>query len=352
MAKNKIICLNLDTVKNKNIYQFDEMKKFDYQYICCGYLDNKANIDSSNYEYYKYPISIISRVKFVFNLLIENKKELSHIELYTGAGSFLVAEYILSKLFFLPVVVVERGSPLKDLNLHYRGIGYWGRKFVFRYANKVWIRELWMIDELTKIRKKDYFFLSNAISVSDKYNFSSAKKIIFSWMNSLKKWRNVPWFIDVLNHNDFKYTKNILMGIMDSKNKDVASQEKYVVDNKPNNLSVYNFGDPDRFAFDSKFFVLPADIVYLNFSLIESMGKGIVPIVSDVDGAREIVDDGINGIVAKHSKEGLEEAMHKAINMTKDEYETMSKNARTNVVDKFSVESWAKELNTMYKDLK
>ena len=64
------------------------------------------------------------------------------------------------------------------------------------------------------------------------------------------------------------------------------------------------------------------------------------------------MDDGINGIVANHSKEGLAKAMIKAINMSDDEYEIMSKNARKKVVEKFSVESWAKELNNMYESLK
>ena len=305
----KVLVLNLDLVKNKNIFQFNEMKIFGYEYVVFSYLGLNGLFNDVEFKNYKYKTNIFFRVSQIFKYMIKNKKNIHHVELYTGAGSFLVIEYLLSKLFFIPVVVVERGSPLKDLNSYYKGIGNWGRKFIFRFANKVWIRELWMIDELTKIRKKEYFFLSNAISVSDRYNFSSSKEITFSWMNSLKKWRNVPWFIDILNNSDFKYTKNILMGLINSKNKDVASQEEYVIDSKLDNLAVYNFGDPDRFAYDAKFFILPADIVYLNFSLIESMGKGIVPIVSDVDGARDIVEDGVSGFIAPHSKEGLCETM-------------------------------------------
>jgi glycosyltransferase involved in cell wall biosynthesis len=347
----KVLVLNLDSVKNKNLFQFNEMNKYGYQYVVFSYVNLNGLSNDIEFKNYKYKVNVFSRVYQVFGYMIKNIKKIHHVELYTGGGNFLIIEYLFSKLFFIPVVVAERGSPLKDLNSYYKGIGNWGRKFIYKFSNKVWIRELWMVDELSKVREKNYFFLSNAISISDRYNFNSTKEITFTWMNSLKKWRNVSWFIDILNSNDFKFTKNILMGLMDSKNKDVASQERYVVDNKPNNLCTYNFGDTDRFAYDAKFFILPADIVYLNFSLIESMGKGIVPIISDVDGSRDIVDDGVNGFIAPHSKEGLCETMKKAMLLPDDEYEVMSRNAREKVKKDFSMKSWAVKLNQLYESI-
>ncbi|WP_418180398.1 glycosyltransferase [Aliarcobacter lanthieri] len=351
MEKNKIICLNLDTIKNKNIYQFDEMSKFGYSYICCGYLNDKSNINSSYYKYYKYPKSIIARVKFIFKLLLKNKNSLSHIELYTGGGSFLAIEYLMAKLLFIKVCVVERGSPLRDLNSYYKFFPRISRKYIYKNAIQVWIRELWMKDALYKLKRDNYFFLSNAISIPIEFSHSYKKQYDFIWCNSFIKWRNIDWFIDNLNKNNFSNNISVVLGMLEN-NKTTYEVENYVKINKPKKCTLLNFQNPKEYFLNSKFFILPADIVYLNFALLEAMSYGVVPIVSDVEGTREIVDDGINGIIANHSKEGLEEAMTKAINMSDDEYEIMSKNARIKVIEKFSVESWAKKLNTMYENLK
>lgn len=351
MEKNRVICLNLDTIKNKNIYQFDEMAKFGYSYICCGYLDDKSNISFSNYTYYKYPRSIIARVKFIFKLLLKNKNSLSHIELYTGGGSFLGIEYLIAKLLFIKVCVVERGSPLRDLNSYYKFFSRIIRKYIYKNSTQVWIRELWMKDALLNLNRTDYFFLSNAITISSEFSHIYNKNYDFIWCNSFIKWRNIDWFIDNLNKDFFLDNSSIILGMLEN-NKTTDEVESYVKNNKPKKCTLLNFQNPKEYFLNAKFFILPADIVYLNFALLEAMSYGVVPIVSDVEGTREIVDDGINGIVANHSKEGLEEAMIKAINMSADEYEIMSKNARKKVIEKFSVESWAKELNTMYESLK
>ena len=351
MKKNRIICLNLDSIKNKNIYQFNEMAKFGYSYVCCGYLEDKSNMNSSNFKYLKYPKNIIGRIVFSFQLLLRNRNQLSHVELYTGGGSFLGIEYLIAKLLFIKVCVVERGSPLRDLNKHYGFLGRRIRKIIYKTATQVWIRELWMKDALLNLKRADFFFLSNAITISSEFSHSYNKKYDFIWCNSFKKWRNIDWFIDNLNKDSFFDNSSVILGMLE-KNKTTDEVESYVKNNKPIKCTLLNFQNPQEYFLNAKFFILPADIVYLNFALLEAMSYGVVPIVSDVEGTSEIVDHGINGIVAKHLKEGLEEAMIKAINMSDDEYVIMSKSARKKVIEKFSVGSWSKELNTIYESLK
>uniref|UniRef100_UPI004048E566 glycosyltransferase n=1 Tax=Algoriphagus sp. TaxID=1872435 RepID=UPI004048E566 len=351
MKKNKIICLNLDTIKNKNIYQFEEMVKFKYSYICCGYLDNKSTIITSNYTYYKYPKNIIKRIIFIFQLLFINRNQLSHVELYTGGGNFLGIEYIIIRLLFIKVCIVERGSPLLNLNKYYGFFGKIIRKIIYKTATQVWIRELWMKNALLNLERSNYFFLSNAISVTSEFSNTHYKKYDFIWCNSFKKWRNIHWFIDILNNDFFCDYSSVILGMLNNNNS-TEYVERYVINNKPSKCILLNFLNPKEYFLNSKFFILPADIVYLNFALLEAMSYGVVPIVSDVEGTKEIINDGINGIIAKHSKEGLEEAMLKAINMSDFEYEVMSKNARDKVIKNFSIENWSNELIAMYKKLK
>ena len=97
--------------------------------------------------------------------------------------------------------------------------------------------------------------------------------------------------------------------------------------------------------------MLPADIVYLNFSLLEAMSYGVVPIVSDVDGAREIVDDGVDGFVISHSKGALFNTMVQVLSLSSDKYEEMSRCARQKVIDRFSIDAWSSAMASFYKEV-
>jgi glycosyltransferase involved in cell wall biosynthesis len=349
MTKNLIICLNLDTIKNKNIYQFDSLKSYGYTYICCGYLENMGGNQSNNYSYLRYPRSITKRILFIFNLLSINSKRTAHIELYTGNGNFVFLEFLLLKLFNYKSCVVERGTPL--INIKTPGLKSFLRKIIYKKSDQVWIRELWMKKVLSDIKVKEYFFLSNAIQPSKITSHTMhEKKYSFIWCNSFKKWRNLKWFISTLNLKEFTDVHSMILGYLEN-NHETSDDTNYAFSNKPKNCEILKFQDPKMFFVNAQFFVLPADIVYLNFSLLEAMSHGVVPIISDVQGARDIVQDGIDGIIANHSQSGLEEAMNKAKQMTGQEYNIMSINARNKILKEFSIETWSFRLSEFYKTI-
>lgn len=349
MTKSKILCLNLDTVKNKNIHQFDSMEQYHYKYICCGYSKDKGTLESDNYDYLIYPKEIFKRISFIFKILRHHARNTSHVELYMGNGNFVFLEFVLLKLFNFKYCVVERGTPL--LNVHNKDIKNFLRKIIYKRADKVWIRELWMKKVLADIKIQEYFFLSNSIIPSTIFCHAlSEKKNNFIWCNSFKKWRNLRWFIDILNQKDFEENYSVILGHMDN-NPTTKEESDYAFLNKPKKCEIVKFQDPKMYFQNAQFFVLPADIVYLNFALLEAMSQGVVPIISDVEGSREIVTDGVDGIIANHSKGGLEEAMKKAQLMSSEEYQKMSINARDKVLKKFSIENWSLELSKMYKTL-
>lgn len=348
--KNKILVLNIDTVKNKNHYQFNAMGKFGFEYVIFAYAPDISISDSKAYQYNVYQRSLLRRMKDIFCYVFRNHKSIHHIELYTGSGGFLFFEFVIGKLFGIPICVVERGSPLKDIDSHYGWFGSFVRKLIFRRADYVWIRELWMKESLEKIGRKEYFFLANCVEIPEKYSNNAKKENEFLWCNSLKKWRNSDWFVDALRNRILTEKKSVLIGFLRN-NKTVDCQQDYIVKNKPANLEIYPFMDPKKCFLKSKFFILPADIVFLNFALLEAMSYGVVPIVSDVQGAREIVDDGVDGFVVAHNKKSLEQAMVDASKISDEKYELLSKNAREKVIRKFSIESWSVCLNEFYKEI-
>ena len=81
------------------------------------------------------------------------------------------------------------------------------------------------------------------------------------------------------------------------------------------------------------------------------MSYGLVPLISNVQGSSQIVDDGVNGFVFEHTKDGLKNAMKKAIALTHDEYKKMSKEAQKKVKKSFSYDVWCKKYLNMINDL-
>lgn len=345
-----VLCLNLDTVKNKNLYQFDELRRLGYRFIVCGYQKEQISDTHDSYEYRVYPRPMLRRIVFLTRLIHSVRRDIHHVELYTGGGSFLSIDYLLSRLFGLKVCIVERGSPLRDLCVRYGFAGRWIRRTLYRRADSVWIRELWMKEALQRVGRADYFFLSNAIKVPLEHVHSPGKPIEFVWCNSLKSWRNSKWFIDALCDGDLVHTKAVIVGFLQD-NATVNLQQEYALRKAREGVELLPFQQPMFYFLQSKFFVLPADIVYLNFSLLEAMAYGVVPIVSDVEGARDIVTDGESGFVMPHSRDGLLATMKLATRLNDADYQRMSRNARDRVIQTFSVESWATGLLELYAKL-
>lgn len=348
--RNLVLCLNLDAVKNKNIYQFEALGRRGFRFLVIGYERDRAGIPEGSYEYEIYPRKLFGRLVFSFRRIWSVRRDVHHVELYMGGGSFLGLEYLLCKLLGLRVCVVERGSPLLDLNRSYGRLARRIRRMVYRQADAVWIRELWMKDALAALGRREHFFLSNAIQVSPEYACSAAKPIDFVWCNSLKDWRNSDWFVDALAAPELRSSSAVMLGFLEG-NPTVEPQQEYAARHAREGIELLPFQPPSQCFLRSKFFVLPANIVYLNFALLEAMSHGVVPIVSDVEGAREIIVDGDSGLLAPHSREGLLETMIRARDMSAEAYQRMSANARQRVIEKFSIERWADELTQLYCDL-
>ena len=124
------------------------------------------------------------------------------------------------------------------------------------------------------------------------------KEFDFLWVNRLIPDRNISWFLYILNTTNFNHVKSAVLGIqLDTNDNYVKKEQEFLILNQPKNLVTKTFEDPSEFYKSSKFFIFPAKKTYANFSLLESMSYGVVPIISDVPGTEKIVQDGKNGIV-------------------------------------------------------
>ncbi len=123
--------------------------------------------------------------------------------------------------------------------------------------------------------------------------------------------------------------------------KALAEYRKYELED---NVKVYGFvSDIREKMLSYKFFILPADIILANYSLLEAMSFGLVPIVYPGDGYEEIVEDGINGLVVKNGD--LAGTLKHALSLTDAEYSMMSKSAHEKIKNDFSLDLWENKIS-------
>lgn len=348
------IAIFIDWVIPKNKIQIDSMHKLGFS---LSIFVNKYNSASSSYfnendGYAVLNTNFFIRLAMIYNFFNKNYKSLHHLEIYPS-GRFSFIYVLLSRFFRVPVICVERG----DL-LYYKKDGYglltrlsmW---VCYKLSDIVWYREPYMLDLLKKMNVKNTFFLHNAIEQRDedllheKVSFFKERNIDFLWMNRIIPERRSDWFVHILSKEYFKKSKNILAGILEEST--YNQMQESILKNALDNLSVLKFiSDPSQKYKKAKFFVLPADIIFANNSLLEAMSYGVVPLVAKQPGTEMIVEDGVNGFVFDYNEESFERAMRKAMETPDEIYISMSLAAQNQIRTHFSFDGYLGNLSKLY----
>jgi glycosyltransferase involved in cell wall biosynthesis len=348
--KNKIVLFGIDNFCKKNVVQVNCLNQNGFVadvFTSDSLGTSRKNLPKGN-ELSILSKSFVGRLIQVFNYLVKNRRKIHHVELYVG-GRFVFFYLLLSKLFGQKVVVVERG----DISCYerYPALTKISMKFSYKCSDIVWYRELYMRDKLKIWGVKTFFFLPNCVTLPH-FNKFSNKVIDFLWANRLVPGRRSDWLVSVLRDDFFSSTRNVMLGFLGGSRKYKRNElEEYVKKNKLDNLSIYNYGNLEPFYEKAKFFVFPAETVFCNNALLEAMSYGVVPLISNVQGAQLIIDDGVDGFVFEHTQKGLELAMKRALKLSEEEYMVLSSNARIKVKNNYSCKDWCCKLMKFYDEL-
>lgn len=349
--KKEQIVAFLDWVIPKNKIQIDSMHTLGYS---LSFFVGVFNSSSSSYfnstdNYKLLETDFFSRIRQVFTFLKANKNSIHHLEIYPG-GRFSFIYILLANFFSLKCICVERGDLVYFKKGGYNIFTRFSMWLCYRYADFVWYREPYMASLLDEIGAKKTFFIHNAVPINTEIPETNLnlKSIDFLWANRLTPERRSEWFVDILSKEHFKFTKNKMAGILtETLFPDI---QDYALTHKPLNLDIVDYvSDLAPFYLNSKFFVLPADLVFANNALLEAMSFGVVPLISSQSGSDLIVDDGINGFVFEHTKEAFELAMKKALTLSDELYRNMSQCAILKVNSQFSETNYLQGLKELYK---
>ena len=341
MAKDKIIIF-IDSFQEKNRLQYNLIKDFGYQSV---WFQTHPKVKEGIDTVHVLKPGLMARCIQVVSFFFKYKQTIHHIELYPG-GRFAFLYLLFAKLFRIQVLCCERGDIYYYIHKKYDRLTRISQYIVYRFADYLWLRELFAADYLKQMKlHRPYFFIHNVVPVPDieKLPLRSERPIDFLWVNSLKSFRRVEWFGEALDKTEFKDTQNVLLGITEG-----AVKNEYAQISQKHNLEVHGFVSPKAYYLKAKFFVMPASIVYLNHALLEAMSYGVIPIITEAQGASLIIKQGEDGFITAYEKEAFIVGMKKSRLMDEAMFNQISISARAKIVAEYSETYYAKELKSMY----
>ena len=351
-AERRVAIFGIDDLARRNRAQLEAMNARGYAFDVftndvLG--DSRENLPPGNGLETLHP-GASGRARQLVSYLAAHRDRLNHVEVYPG-GRFAGVYVAVARLFRVPVMVVERGDLL--YRERYGPLTRAAMALAYRGADVVWYRELYQGRILAEMGIRRRFFLSNAVPLPEAVHPPEARTIDFLWVNRLIVERRADWVADVLARPAFAETRNVIQGFLDGvlASEEMRARQEYVRARALVNLEIGTYGDPGRLFRAARFFLLPSEIVFCNNALLEAMAHGVVPLVSDVEGARRIVTDGVDGFVHPHTPDGLTAAMERALSLPPEEHARMSRAAVATVTARFSMERWAEKLAEQYRRL-
>ncbi|PHR54415.1 MAG: hypothetical protein COA47_15540 [Robiginitomaculum sp.] len=298
----KVLVVGFDHMIDKLVYLYqddDKEKVWDLRF--------RAR-DKTKMSYFYCGMANYKKIKRLGSLsCVKDVLWADGIDVYMDDLLAVIVYIFYARLFNKKIAISFRGSDLGKWHQHNLA-----RKFITKlsclFAHTIFIKEFHMRNTLihkVKIRPQKIVELHNAVPTVSFMDckFSPDSKQ-FVYINSIRKERNVLSMIESFvffsknNNEEFKLriigATNNLKGYSLSSNDYLNECEELIekLDAK-NIVSIESFTKKPWDEIDSCFgFILVADVIWLNNSLLEALSKGIPVIVSDVEGANEITNFG------------------------------------------------------------
>lgn len=254
-----------------------------------------------------------------------------YVELYSTKPFRSIAISVICKVSRTTCIFILRGLYTKIK----------AQCILARTVDCVLYRELYMLEILlkNKVNKDKLIFDPNKVKVKPLVsNARTNRNVLF--LNGFKKWRNIDLVIKSVKYvkahiPDVKY---YLVGARSEVELNDAFKlvKEEVVDDCVSIEEWTNY--PDKYYENASVFVLPADLVFCNFSLLEAMERGIPAIVANVEDADKIITHNKNGFLAK--KDELDIAKYIIMLLSNEELrQNMGMEARKTIVQNFNHEN-------------
>lgn len=310
-------------------------------------------------EKYKANVCVVKnkmwgKVFYSIKLLLRYRPEV--VEVY-DTGRMTLIYILLSKVFFKKVVLILRGGELKGLVLKRNSVRDRGLKLGLLMADKIIAKEHNIAADLSSLgfRDENISFVGNAVPTKEGGNSSfEGRHIDILYLNSVRKSRHVDVIVKaVAILRDRGVTVNVVITGFNTFNKtpyqmepEAEEEVKCLVEslNLEDNIKLLGFvSNSDEYYKDAKIFVFPAEVVFANYSLLESMSRGVVPVVAGGEGATSIVTDYIQGRVLGWDPSEWANAIEEIL-LDRTLWEKYSTNSIEKIKKEFSLKVWGENM--------
>jgi glycosyltransferase involved in cell wall biosynthesis len=354
MPDRRLICLlGLDTVREKTLYQTRALHARGWSVDVLTLHRNAGSIRTDpSARIVAMESGGWARLRQVVRYLLEKRDALHHVELYVG-GRFAVVLALLCRLLRVRVVVVERGDLLMCLHRRYPLSMRLSVYACYVLAHRIWFKEIYMRPFFSRWRRRSSHFLPNAVPTATEPPVGQPRDIDLLWVNRLIPERHPDWFADaVTNLATTSPVSVTVIGLLDQDEQAEHLQrlEQHVVDAlRPlPRTTCLSYTDPRPYYLRARFFVLPADVVFGNYALLEAMAAGVVPVVFAAEGVEEVVRHRREGLVSAADPASLLTALEEATAMDEASWSRLSQNARHMVASRYSLDGWTERLIDFY----
>lgn len=356
---NKTLVLGLEHFIDKIGYQ---AKIYSENNIDVRYLVQNKNGNSDYFsEKYNADIEVLptNRLLIFFRVirnLMNYKPEF--VEIYDTGFMFFIY-LVLSAVFRKKIIVILRGQELQKCDKKRLNFNYLMHRLGVFLSHKYVIKEKNLVDEYIKngFDAKKYIEIHNAIPMPSELSRAD-KGIDLLYLNSVRPERKVWFLINVVKKVlELKPNLRVIMtgfNTLDNPDYSFDPEQEYKVLNfvKHNNLcgkvEVEGFVKNSReYHSRAKIFLFPTDIVFLNYSLLESMSYGAVPLVSNGEGAKKIVNDD-NGYILPLDEEVWVNIIIELLD-SPSLLEKKSKAAISTIEEQYSIEAWFERMMSARK---
>jgi glycosyltransferase involved in cell wall biosynthesis len=380
--KHQVYVITFDGVGN----QRKVMKKNGINIV---YIQFKSWNKFANFLYYKFPGGI-------FKIIINRFFPMLMFTIDWNTFSFLEFKKLHKEINFDVIHTPAYHAPSLFINYFFKNIPhYLHAQGPQELLNMYEVRSL---DKFLKSRVENFFmniFSDKVVACS----INVQNKIITSFPELHEKMVHIPNFIDItLYKNNLSINKDniVFFGRLDyRKGVDILLKSFIEIAKTSKNLKLYLIGQKgDDFSYEGKYInfdslltsfkvprnikerififpriddhraliellkkikgiaVFPSRYEPFGFVTVEAMALGYLVIVSNQGGGREIVNDGVNGLIITPNQRSLFSALNRASQLSMEEVIKISKNGYQTVNSRYSFRAVEKLIqNKLYKNI-
>lgn len=341
----KTLCLGIAHFIDKNGYQAQVYQKHGER---IRYLVPDVTGQTEHFRIkYDADVKIVPKSKLgrLWHTLVALLTYRPHnVELYL-TGYMALPYALLAKITGRNLIVILRGLEFKS----HRTTWYYA--LILKMSDLIIAKEFYLNEGAVRLKlgHKTHMLHNCVPCVSDVVPSYADRNIDLLFLNTPRRMRHVLFLVDVvaklLERNPGLKVTIAGFGVLDEKYNSIELDYQRDVLHKIEALGLKDKIELKGFVRNapelmsaSKVFILPADVIYCNYALLEAMSCGCVPVVADGEGARLVVEDEVGGFVRTLSVPAFVDAVESALQP--EMWERCSGNARRKIDEEYSIESW------------